>query len=50
MDCPYFMDAWDGSQDGCKLDGRACLGYCDIAAELDDEDYEDYFDEVKGDA
>ena len=36
MDCPYFMDSWDGSPNMCRLGGE-CLGYCDIAAELDDD-------------
>jgi len=41
MDCPYFMDSWDGSPDVCQLDGGACMGYCDIAAELNGVDYLD---------
>ena len=40
MDCPYFMDSWDGSPDVCRLGGD-CLGYCDILAEIEDVDYLD---------
>jgi len=41
MDCPYLMDLWDGSPDICQLDSAECLGYCDIAAEIEDVDYLD---------